>query len=43
MNKNEIKKSSINNNTSLIESIFNRNDFSLNDLIELLKNEKKNN
>ena len=41
MNKNEIKKSSINNNTSLIESIFNRNDFSLNDLIELLEKEKK--
>ena len=41
MNKNEIKKSNINNNILDIESKFNRNNFSLNDLIELLKKEKK--
>jgi len=42
MNKNEIKNSYNNNNLSYYESIYNRNDFSLDDLIELLSKEKKN-
>ena len=41
MNKNEIKKSNNDYYLSYYESIFNRNDFSLEDLIELLSQEKK--
>ena len=41
MNKNEIKKSNNDYYLSYYESIFNRNVFSLEDLIELLSQEKK--